>query len=123
MPSPTDVTPAQLVRRIGLPDAPVLIDVRIDDDHGADPRMLPTAFRRSHRDVAAWASAYAGRNVVITCQRGAKLSQGAAAYLRQAGAVAESLEGGFEAWRDAGLPVAPAPPPEEGLLPGMGGPQ
>ena len=32
------------------------------------------------------------------------------------------LEGGFEAWLAAGLPVVPAPPPEPGL-PGMGGPQ
>ena len=32
------------------------------------------------------------------CQRGQKLSQGVAAWLRHAGARAESLEGGFEAW-------------------------
>ena len=32
------------------------------------------------------------------------------------------IEGGFEAWAEAGLPVAAAPPPEPGL-PGMGGPQ
>jgi rhodanese-related sulfurtransferase len=32
------------------------------------------------------------------------------------------LEGGFDAWVAAGLPIAPAPPPHDGL-PGMGGPQ
>ncbi len=32
------------------------------------------------------------------------------------------LEGGFDAWVAAGLPIAPAPPPDDGL-PGMGGPQ
>jgi rhodanese-related sulfurtransferase len=31
------------------------------------------------------------------------------------------IEGGFEAWQAAGLPVAPAPGPS-GTLPGMGGP-
>ena len=109
MPSPTDITPSQLARRIGLPDAPVIIDTRIDDDFAADPRQIPTAIRRGHRDAAVWAPAYAGRSVVVTCQRGAKLSQGTAALLRHYGAAAESLEGGFEAWRDASLPLlAPA---------------
>ncbi len=121
MPSPTDVTTTQLVRRIGVPGAPVLLDVRTDEDHAADPRMIPTARRRSHRDVAAWAAEYDGRSVVVTCQRGAKLGQGTAAYLRHAGAMAESLEGGFEAWRDAGLPLVrpdhvPLPSPAGGTL-------
>ena len=105
MPSPTDITPAQLARRIGLPDTPALIDVRTAEDHAADPRMLPAAMRRDHRDVAAWAPTFAGRSVVVTCQRGAKLGQGVAAWLRHAGAAAEALEGGFEAWRDSGLPL------------------
>ncbi len=35
---------------------------------------------------------------------------------------AGDLAGGFDAWRAAGLPIAPAPPPAGGL-PGMGGPQ
>jgi rhodanese-related sulfurtransferase len=108
MPAPTIVTAQQLARRIGLPDAPVLIDVRTEDDHGRDPRILPGAIRRSHRDVAAWARAFAGRDAVLICQKGLKLSQGSAAWLRHEGVSAESLEGGFEAWRDAGLPLVAA---------------
>ena len=34
---------------------------------------------------------------------------------------AGDVDGGFGAWRDAGLPIAPAPPPAG--VPGMGGPQ
>lgn len=105
MPAPTIVTVQQLARRIGLPDAPVILDVRTEEDAAADPRFLPGAVRRSHRDVADWASAFVGRDVAVVCQRGLKLSQGAAAWLRHAGASAESVEGGFEAWRDAGLPL------------------
>jgi rhodanese-related sulfurtransferase len=108
MPAPTIVTAQQILRRIGLPDAPVLIDVRTEEDFAADPRLLPGAIRRAHRDVADWAGGFAGRDAVIVCQKGLKLSQGAAAWLRHGGASAESLEGGFEAWREAGLPlVAP----------------
>ncbi|MBR0670609.1 chromate resistance protein ChrB domain-containing protein [Neoroseomonas soli] len=105
MPAPTIVTVQQLARRIGLPDAPVLIDVRTEQDAAADPRFLPGAIRRGHGDVPAWAGAFAGRDVAVVCQRGLKLSQGVAAWLRHAGANAESVEGGFEAWRDAGLPL------------------
>jgi len=109
MPAPTIVTTQQLARRIGLPDAPVILDVRTEEDAAADPRALPCAIRRSHADVAGWAAGFAGRDVVVVCQKGLKLSQGVAAWLRHAGANAESLDGGFVAWRDAGLPlVAPA---------------
>ncbi|WP_137128176.1 sulfurtransferase/chromate resistance protein [Roseomonas sp. HF4] len=109
MPAPTIVTPQQLARRIGLPDAPLLIDVRTAEDAAADPRFLPCAIRRSHSDVNGWAAGFTGRDAVIVCQKGLKLSQGVAAWLRHAGANAESLEGGFEGWRDAGLPlVSPA---------------
>jgi rhodanese-related sulfurtransferase len=108
MPAPTIVTVQQLARRIGLPDAPVLIDVRIPEDAAADPRFIPGAIRRDHADVATWAGGFAGREVAVVCQKGLKLSQGVAAWLRHAGADAEALEGGFEAWRDARLQlVAP----------------
>jgi rhodanese-related sulfurtransferase len=102
-----------LSRLIGLPDAPVVIDVRIPDDLAADPRLLPCAVLRSHRDVRDWAEAYRGQSVVVVCQRGQKLSEGVAAWLRHAGAQAENLEGGFEAWRAAEAPlVAPAHVPK-----------
>ena len=115
MPPPTVLTPAQLARLIGLPDAPALIDVRTDADHAADPRMLPGAVRRDFRAVTSWASEYAGvRHAVVACQQGRKLSQGVA-WLRHAGVEAESLEGGFEAWAATeGLLVRPdhIPPPD-----------
>ncbi|PZO02734.1 MAG: sulfurtransferase [Hyphomicrobiales bacterium] len=102
MSSNLSISTAQLSRLVGLPDAPVIIDVRIPDDVAADPRILPNADHRAHEDVADWAGAYAGRRVVVSCQRGLKLSEGVAAWLRHQGIAAENLAGGFEAWRDAG---------------------
>ena len=102
---PHSITPAQLARRIGLPDAPALIDVRTAEDAAADPRLLPGTIRRDHRDVAAWAPEWRGRSVVAVCQKGLKLSEGVAAWLRHEGAAAESLEGGFAAWAAAELPL------------------
>ena len=101
MPTPDTIAVAQLARLIGTPDAPIVIDVRIDQDIAADPRTLPASLRRSHRDAASWAGAFAGKQTVVVCRRGQKLSQGTAAWLRHHGARAETLEGGFEAWSAA----------------------
>jgi len=105
MPSPTEITVAELSRLVGLPTAPVIIDVRTDEDFAADPRLIPAARRRSHADVAAWANSYRGQQIVVACQRGAKLSQGVAAWLRHDGMAAETLLGGWEAWSAARQPV------------------
>ena len=48
-----------------------------------------------------------GAPAIIVCQKGLKLSHGVAAWLRSGGLSAESLEGGFLAWNEAGLPLVP----------------
>ena len=108
MPSPTEITPKDLMRLVGTPGAPVLVDVRLDEDFVEDPRLVPTAFRWPFGEMAALEPRLAGRRVVVICQKGLKLSQGAAALLRAAGVDAETLRGGFVGWREAGLPLAPA---------------
>ncbi|WP_166416506.1 chromate resistance protein ChrB domain-containing protein [Cochlodiniinecator piscidefendens] len=108
MASPNTITPAQLTRLIGTPDAPMLIDICIDDDFKADPRVIPTALRHSFATITDLAPALSGKRAVVICQKGRKLSQGAAALLRTKGIQAEYLEGGNFAWRDAGLPLIPA---------------
>jgi len=107
MSSNIEITVSQLSRLVGTPDAPALVDVRDAEDYASDPRLVPASVRRAHEDVASWASRYAGRRVVVACQRGLKLSEGAAAWLRHEGSDAEILAGGFAAWRDAGLPLVP----------------
>lgn len=108
MPGFAMISPAQLARLIGTPDAPALIDVRDDEDFTADPRLLPCARRCPHDRVADLAPALAGRAAVVVCQKGLKLSEGAAALLRTFGVAAESVEGGWLAAIAAGLPVLPA---------------
>ena len=102
MPSPTEISVQQLSRLAGTPDAPSVIDVRSSEHFDADPRLIPCALRRDADRVDAWANDYRGKRVVVTCQRGGKLSQGVAAWLRNEGIEAESLEGGHEAWAAAG---------------------
>ena len=117
MAAPDTINIAQLSRLIGTPDAPAIIDVRIPADIEADPRFVPGTIFRNHKNVAEWAPDFANRDVVVVCHRGLKLSHGVAAWLRQAGARAEVLEGGNLAWVAAGgLLVAPTRlPPRDAL--------
>ena len=101
----TQISPDRLFRRIGLPDAPVLIDVCIDEDFDANPTLIPGARRQPFPCTASLVSLLSGQQVVTICHKGLKLSQGAAAVLRSHGIAAESLEGGNVAWRAAGLPL------------------
>jgi rhodanese-related sulfurtransferase len=105
VPSHPQINAAQLARLVGLSGAPAIIDVRNDEDFAADPRLIPGSIRRDFATVAAWAGDFTGRDVVVSCQRGAKLSEGVAAWLRNEGIAAENLEGGFEAWAAGGHPL------------------
>ncbi len=102
MPSPASITPTQLSRLIGTPAAPVLLDLRIDEDFDLDPRIIPGAFRYVFSKVDELAHQLQGKHVVVICYKGKKISQGAAAILREAGVQAEVLEGGSVAWEEAG---------------------
>lgn len=98
------VSPNALFDLLGTPDAPVLIDVSIDQDVVADPYVIPGARRLPHSDIASLASALRGKEVLTICQKGRKLSQGAAAILRAHGVSARALEAGNIGWRTTGLP-------------------
>ncbi len=108
MSSYTSISVDKLARLIGTATTPTLIDVRTDEDFAADPRIIPGALRRPHHTALDWAKDFAGRSAIVICQKGQKLSEGAAAWLRHCGASAETLDGGFEAWKAAKLPMVPA---------------
>lgn len=107
MPAYAAISPDKLARLIGTPRAPLIIDVREADALSGDPRLLPGSVHFPYETAQTWAAGYRGQSVAVACQRGKKLAEGAAAWLRHFGATAEIVEGGFEAWRDAGLPLVP----------------
>ena len=108
MSSYTSISSDKLFRLIGTAKAPALIDVRTDEDFAADPRLIPGAVRRSHRNVHDWASSLAGQPVIVICFKGEKLAEGTAAALRHNGISAETLEGGHSGWKKAELPTVAA---------------
>jgi len=118
MPAPNEMTPAQLLRLIGTPDAPAIVDICIPPDFAEDPFLIPGSIRHSHDDIDVLKQRLAGRSCVIVCQRGLKLSQGLAARLRAEGIPAEYLSGGMYGWRDLTsaprIPFRALPTPQDG---------
>jgi ABC-2 type transport system ATP-binding protein len=92
MPSITTISIDKLSRLVGTPHCPALIDVRTDADYNSDPRLIPSSIRRPHADASAWAGGFVGRSAIVICQKGGKLSEGAAAWLRHDGVPADGLQ-------------------------------
>jgi rhodanese-related sulfurtransferase len=107
MSSINSISSEKLSRLIGTPNSPRIVDVRDEDDFAADPRLIPGSLRRPSVEPWRWAGELTGSAIVV-CQKGLKLSHGVAAWLRQEGISAETLQGGWLAWAEAGLPMVPA---------------
>ncbi|MCG8490885.1 MAG: chromate resistance protein [Sneathiellales bacterium] len=101
-------SPDYLWSLIGTPSSPTLIDVRIDEDFDQDPRLLPAAVRLSHMQMEHWTLAPSEKQVLVYCEKGLKLSEGGAAWLRLSGIKAGILQGGFQNWRACGFSLVPA---------------
>ena len=116
MASPDSITPSQAARLIGTPAAPVVVDVCLNEDFELDPRLIPGAIRQRHDDIPALLECIGESRAIVYCQKGGKISQGAAALLRCHGIKAAVLAGGQLAWVEHGLPLIPAeriPPRDE----------
>ncbi len=103
-----EISPTNLMRFIGTPQCPTIVDVCIDEDFALDPHLIPSAFRHSHTNCDALRDQLSGQDVVVVCQKGLKLSHGVAAVLRAHGIKAQVVTGGNQAWHAAGLPRVPA---------------
>ncbi len=118
MAAPNEISPVQLLRLIGTPECPVIVDISIPPDFADDPYLIPGSFRHSHEDIEGLIARLRGRACVITCQQGIKLSQGLCAWLRSEGIAAEYLAGGMYGWRDTlgapRIPAAALPAPVKG---------
>jgi len=108
----------------------VVVDLRSQDEREREG-IVPGSIHVP-RSVLEWrvdpASGWSNPRVadrepalILLCADGYSSSLAAASLVEIGFERAGDLEGGFRAWRDAGLPVAPAPPRRDGLA-GMGGP-
>jgi rhodanese-related sulfurtransferase len=105
----------------------LIVDTRVDRTPGIVPGSLHVPLSVLQWRVApesAWRNPHVGgldTHLILICDHGESSSL-AAASLRELGFTrVGDVVGGFEAWLAAGLPVAQAPEPGEGL-PGMDSP-
>lgn len=105
------VTPDEAIRK--LRDGAILVDIRSesqrrDDGLIPDSRFVPRNVLEWRLDPACPHAASElvsdGRAVMLICDEGYQSSL-AAATLRRFGVDATDVIGGFQAWRDFGLPV------------------
>jgi len=109
------VDPAQA--RDAVRDGAVLVDIRAESQRERDGVVPGSVFvarnvlewrcdpRGAHRDPRV---ADPSRVVIVMCDEGFQSSLAAATLQELGHALATDLAGGFQAWRAAGLPVAPA---------------
>ena len=109
MPAPDSITPDKLAKLLGTPRCPTILDNRRDGLRNDDPLLLPGARAIAEADLVPERLepliASLSGPVVVACAEGHGRSQGLAALLRSRGIAAEYLEGGYAAWRAAGLPL------------------
>lgn len=83
-----------------------LLDVRKKHDLDADPRMLPGARWKDPGQVAEWCRELPKTSpIVVYCVHGHAVSNSVVDHLRAGGFDACLIEGGIEAWKEAGGPA------------------
>jgi rhodanese-related sulfurtransferase len=100
--------------RAAIADGALLVDIRAESQRAADGLVPGAIFIQ--RNVLEWrcdpasqwrdARVAPGRRLIVMCDEGYQSSL-AAATLCELGVAATDLDGGFQAWRAAGLPVQP----------------
>lgn len=89
--------------RLLLDQGAILVDVREADEHARE--HVPGARHNPLSRLAA-VEAPAGKAVIFHCRSGARTAANAPRLAAAAQCEAYLLEGGLEAWKKAGLPVA-----------------
>jgi len=103
------VTAISIAEFSNLP-GPALYDVRRRPVFNAAADSIPGAAYRDPALVHRWLrDTPEGAPIVVFCVHGHAVSQGVAAALRAGGRDARFLDGGIEAWREAGKPTGQKP--------------
>jgi rhodanese-related sulfurtransferase len=117
---PRKLPPQQLIPLIGTDRCPLFVDVCRQAALATSPVRIAGALWRDHMSADDWLPRLpAGQPIVVYCAHGHNVSEIAVARLVAAGVDAAVLEGGIDAWIEAGGPtVAREAPGIEGGLPG-----
>lgn len=100
------ITTDELYAMLGLPNSPMIIDVRKAQAFDEIRRMLPGAQRGAPDQLAEWAVGLSKSTpIVVYCVYGHEVSKGAMASLCELGFNARYLEGGIVQWMESAMPT------------------
>jgi hypothetical protein len=100
------LSPKALYAIVGLPDAPVVVDLRGADDCAGQPRIIPGALRRDAGHVRDWIHTIPRKSqTVLYSNPHDQLGSTVADELNTLGHHACRLEGDLDAWLAAGFPT------------------
>lgn len=103
------ISPDELKQALENNQDYVLIDVRRQSDFDEDPNVVPGAVWYDLDQIETWGEKIAAdANMVVYCAHGKSRSQAAFEHFSQKGINVKLLEGGYDAWRDAGGTVIPS---------------
>lgn len=105
----SNVSPVQLQQELVSAAAPLLIDVRAREAFLRADTFIAGALRRAPEE-AEWARGLpARREVVVYCEKGGEIGQGAADHLVATGRGARFLSGGIRGWMESAGLTLPKP--------------
>ena len=99
------ITPQQL-QRLATGEA-AIIDIRKDAARNRSGITMAGCSHRRPFSADCWWRDHVGQRVVVFCVHGHEVSQAVSGFLRDQGIDCRYLEGGFEAWIDAGGATIP----------------
>ncbi|HYA38526.1 MAG TPA: thiosulfate sulfurtransferase GlpE [Candidatus Methylomirabilis sp.] len=97
------ISPDELRRLLATRKNVLLLDVRRRTDYDTDGQKIPGAAWLDPDRLAQWSTALPlDRQIVVYCARGGTVSNSIVDQLQAKGIKACFIEGGIEAWRQAG---------------------
>jgi Rhodanese-like domain len=69
MAAPNTISVDKLVRLIGTPKCPLLVDVRPQEDFEADPHLIPSSIHCASNKLEDRAEAYDRQSAIVICQK------------------------------------------------------
>ena len=102
------ISPGELKQLLENRKTILLLDVRRRVDYDAEGQKIPGAAWLDPERLTQWSTALPlDREIVIYCVRGGSVSNSVVDQLKAKGVKARFIEGGFEAWKQAGGEIVP----------------
>ena len=102
------ISPNDLKQLLASRKPLLVLDVRRRNDYDTDGQKIPGAAWLDPERLSQWSTALPlDRDIVIYCVRGGSVSNSVVDQLQAKGVKARFIEGGIEAWKQAGGETVP----------------